>query len=544
MSESPKPRILIVDDEGANARALCDTLRGKGYETEGFTSGPVALDALGPGKYELLLADLMMPELDGIDLLRAAQRIDPDLVGIIMTGEGTVETAVEAMKSGAIDFILKPFKLSAILPVLERALTIRRLRIDNAALECSLRQRTVELEAALRDLEAETAERLKAEQALLESRKMEAIGQLTGGVAHDFNNLLTALLGNLELALDKDIGEEASRLVRNAVMAGERGARITSQLLAFGRRQALSIRAVDVNELILGIKDMLASSVTPAIGVELSLTPDLWPALADSRQIELALMNLVLNARDAMPAGGRLTIETANLGADDPDRPENIDAEAGDCVSLSVRDTGSGMSEDVKARAFEPFFTTKEIGKGTGLGLSMVYGLVRQLGGAARIVSKPGEGATVSLILRRAPAGAAEPTELASRSDGADHSPIRVLFVDDEALVRTAIAAALREDGHEVTDVGSAAAALTILGRGDHLDVLVVDLLMPGMNGAELAVEARRQRPDLPVVIITGYAGDMDRRIEEQGYPVLRKPFRPVELATILAKARPPRPSR
>lgn len=535
MPEQSKPRILIVDDETANMRALCDTLRGKGYDAEGFTSGPAALDALGGGGFELLLADLMMPEMSGIALLRAAQEVDPDLVGVIMTGEGTVAAAVEAMKIGALDFILKPFKLSAVLPVLERALTVRRLRIENAALERSVRERTAELEVALRDLQTETGERIRAEQALLQSQKMEAIGQLTGGVAHDFNNLLTAMLGNLELALMKDIGEESARRVRLAIQAGERGARLTSQLLAFGRRQALSVRAVAINALITGIKDMLVSSVTPAIEIELSLAPNLWPALADPKQIELALINLVLNARDAMPVGGKLIIGTRNLAADDPDRPHDLESEVADCIILSVSDTGIGMTDDVKSRAFEPFFTTKGVGKGTGLGLSMVYGLAKQLGGTARILSQPGEGASISLYLPRANDLPAEPADRGPQPETALRTTGRVLLVDDDASVREVVAAGLRDAGYQVIEAESAAAALAVIDRGDDVDILVTDLVMPGMRGSDLLAEARRRRPSLPVVLVTGFPGEMDRRIEEQGCSLLRKPFRSAELAAILA---------
>jgi CheY-like chemotaxis protein/two-component sensor histidine kinase len=367
---------------------------------------------------------------------------------------------------------------------------------------------------------------------------MEAIGQLTGGIAHDFNNLLTSVLGNIELALDRVGNTEVEKLLRGALKSAERGARLTSQLLAFGRRQPLLVRAIDLNALVVGLQDMLAITMTPTIAIYIVLTPELWPALADATQIELALVNLALNARDAMPSGGQLRIETRNLAGADPGRPDDLADGAGDYVAFIVSDTGTGMSEEVKACAFEPFFTTKEIGRGTGLGLSMVYGLAKQLGGTARIASQPGRGTSVAVYVPRAASAVAEPAASAL-DDLEDGINGEVLLVDDDMDVRELAAAALRRAGFRVIEAESGKAALAIIDRGEQIDVLVTDLVMPGMHGFTLAAEAHRRRPNLSIMLMTGYPGvDRDSSTEENVYPLLRKPFRPADLAAMVLACR------
>jgi len=386
-------------------------------------------------------------------------------------------------------------------------------------------------------LRHEINERLKTEQQLMQAQKMKALGQITGGVAHDFNNLLTSVIGNIDIALNSSIRDDTAKLLRNALRSAERCARLASQLLAFGRRLPLKVRSVELTPLVFNLRDMLASILTPAVRLRLSLASDLWPILADPTHIELALVNLTLNARDAMPSGGNLSIEARNLAAVDPNRPGDLDADA-DYVALMVSDTGTGMSEEVKAHAFEPFFTTKDVGKGTGLGLSMVYGLSEQLGGTTRLVSEVGHGTSVIIYLPRALASLEQPTAALSH-EAPQPAPksLRVLLVDDDDDVRDIAGAALRQAGYHVIEAANAAEALTIIDRGDAIDILVTDLVMPGMPGSALAKEARLRRPGLPVMLMTGYPGEAsDKDIAEYGCPVLRKPFRPAQFSAMVSK--------
>lgn len=496
---SRRPRILIVDDEPAIVDALRDTLSDRGYDPVGFTDASAALANLEPGQFDLLLADLTMPRIGGVDLLREAQRRDPDLVGVIMTGDGTIATAVEAMKTGALDYILKPLKMSAILPVLSRALTVRRLRTENAELERSVRERTVQLEAALRDLESQTAERLRAEQALMQAQKLEAVGRLTGGVAHNFNNLLMAIDGALQL-LDKRLDPEhvGRKYVDCARQATERGAKVTAELLAFSRTQRFDLRATEMRRTLRAAQSIFAQAVGPTVRFNLELgDDDLW-AMTDPDQLELAVVNLAINARDALPDGGDVTL---GLTTEDSVAP---------VVAVWLRDTGTGMSSDVAARALEPFFTTKERGKGTGLGLAQVYGFASQCGGEVRIDSALGAGTTVKVVLPRVAAPALldpQPRAVAppvpqrqTRAAG-----VRLLVVDDDDAVRQILVDGLRLEGFEVAEAADGETGLQALRR-ETPDALVVDYAMPGMNGAEVAKQARALRPGLPVVFCSGYA--------------------------------------
>ena len=386
----------------------------------------------------------------------------------------------------------------------------------------------------------DVTEQRALENNLRQAQKVEAIGQLTSGVAHDFNNLLTACLGNLELAkcrIAKRRFEELPLLVERATEAAERGATLTGKLLAFARRQHLEMRPFDLNQLIRGALDLLPPMLGPAIRIDVRLADRLWLALSDPGQVESALVNLAINARDAMPTGGTLTIETANLSAGDQRLPPSVRGR--DVVMLSVADNGVGMDESVKAHVFEPFFTTKEVGKGTGLGLAMVYGLANQCGGAVALDSAPGEGTRVSMYLPRAaaPAVAAQPDAADAPTSGETTSS-RILLVDDDAGVRNFVAQALLGGGHRVIEAESGTAATRLLeGERARFDVLIVDYAMPGMNGAEVAGRARRAQPDLPIVMITGYS-DVAGSDLPHGTCIMNKPFTVRALMGAIARAR------
>jgi signal transduction histidine kinase/CheY-like chemotaxis protein len=373
------------------------------------------------------------------------------------------------------------------------------------------------------------AERERAEAALRQAQRIEALGQLTGGVAHDFNNLLTVVIGNIDLVQEAAAADpELPERLKAMRAAAERGAMLTGHLLAFARRQPLSPRPVDLNAVILGMQDLLRSALGRGIAMETVLAPSLSPAMVDPTQIELVILNLVINARDAMPDGGVVTIETS----DDerlPSAPLGGPADGG-YVALRVRDTGTGMTPEVQAQAFEPFFTTKGPGAGSGLGLSQVFGTARQSGGDAIIGSAPGRGSTVSVYLPRAalPAEPVPPAATAAAEPSA--SAAVILVVDDDAAVRSTVAQILRSLGYAVHPAAGGAEALELLRRGEPVDLLLTDLVMTGLSGLELARAAQALRPRLPVVFISGYADLAETEGEMRLHRLVRKPFRPAEL--------------
>ncbi|MDQ2804298.1 MAG: ATP-binding protein [Pseudomonadota bacterium] len=399
-----------------------------------------------------------------------------------------------------------------------------------------LTERTDELTMANARLEAEAEERERVEEALRQSQKMEAVGQLTGGIAHDFNNLLQGISGSLELmrtrAAQGRTGE-LGRYIEAAIGSASRAATLTHSLLAFSRRQTLDPKPTNVNELVGGMAELFRRTVGPSIEVETSLAGEPWPILCDPNQLESALLNLVINARDAMPDGGHLLIETANTVLRDrrgaPREQPAQDVPPGDYVSLSVADTGMGMAPSVAARVFDPFFTTKPIGQGTGLGLSMIYGFVQQSGGHVRLRSEEGQGTTVAIYLPRH-LGAGVGVVEADATAGLPAAPASgvVLLVEDEPDVRMIVSDLLSDLGYTVLEAENGQAGLRIVESGAHIDLLLTDVGLPGsMNGRQLADASRQRRPSLKVLFITGYAESVagnDGQME-MGMQVMTKPF-------------------
>jgi PAS domain S-box-containing protein len=388
-----------------------------------------------------------------------------------------------------------------------------------------------ELNATLEEqVRARTAALLEAEESLRQSQKMEAVGQLTGGLAHDFNNLLTGIIGSLEL-LSTRVAQgrltEVDRYLQTAQMSAKRAASLTHRLLAFSRRQTLDPKPTNINKLIHGMDELVRRTVTPAVTVKIADAPDLWTVLADPHQLENALLNLCINARDAMPGGGDLIIETRNLVLAEPDA-KALDLPPAEYVCLSVSDTGAGMTAEIIARAFDPFFTTKPIGAGTGLGLSMVYGFARQSGGQARITSEPGRGATVALYLPRHHGDDSIPDPPPQRRAAQAGAGETVLVVDDEDSVRMLLQETLTELGYEILQVENAGAGLRILQSNIKVDLLITDVGLPGgMNGRQLADAALITRPELRILFITGYAekAALSEQDMKPGMHILTKPF-------------------
>jgi PAS domain S-box-containing protein len=398
-------------------------------------------------------------------------------------------------------------------------------------LEWRVAERTRSLAAANERLAAEIAERQRTEEALRQSQKLEAIGQLTSGVAHDFNNLLTGVLGNLEL-LERRLKSEGSlRRLRSARAAAERGARLTHQLLAFSRKQHLAPTPLNLNRLVSDASDLLFRTIGATVRIETVLTEGLWLALVDHTQIELVLLNLAINARDAMPAGGRVTIRTANISR----RDAPPDLRPGDYVLISVADSGEGMTEEVLSKAVEPFFTTKEMGKGSGLGLSMVHGVATQSGGGLRIDSRVGGGTTVNVYLPRArrPSATAREHE---KSSATVHEGATILVVDDDPDVREVAVSSLESFGYRLLAAENGLAALDVLKGTERVDLLLVDMAMPGMNGVEVIRRARERHPGLRALLVSGYA-DIAAFSPAEGDLVLQKPYRSVQLADSVAEA-------
>ena len=785
-------KLIIVDDEVPQMTALCNTLEHEGYTTVGFASAKEALAALQEKEFDLLLTDLMMSEMDGISLLRAAIEIDSTLVGIVMTGHGAIGTAVEAMKAGALDYIQKPFKLSAVLPVLARALAVKRLRMENIQLreavgiyelsmavafaqdfgtvlnkvadaafqqsagsEISILLPTQDgkelrvaaargpnaeaihgkrvrishalsgwvshsheflskldeladvqpvftpplreisgavsvpmlfggklvgilsftparphhsvrlgqikalnilasaaasaLEAAslleqLRDAEQryrrltenapdivfryeleprrsvayintavegitgfspdeyygdpnlifkvvypedrelledilsgsrssgntstlrwqhkngsaiwielrsvgvrnasglmvavegvarDITERRQLEEQFRQAQKMEAIGRLAGGIAHDFNNLLTAILGYSDFLLQAgDTTKAIDQDVQEIKKAGERAAELTRQLLAFSRKQILQPRVLDLNVLLDELEKMLRRLIGEDVTLVVRLQPEAGRIKADPGQIEQVVMNLALNARDAMPDGGKIIIETGNVELDDSYARAHMGARAGSHVMLAISDTGTGMTSEVQSRIFEPFFTTKEAGKGTGLGLATVYGIVKQSGGSIWVYSEVGRGTTFKVFLPRVQDAVApmEPCLPAKAIQGSE----TVLVVEDDEGIRQLICTVLRKNGYEIlaANRGSQAIDLSRHHQG-QIHLMITDVLMPGMSIRELTGTLSEARPDMKVLYISGYTDDSISHlgILDSGKNFLQKPFTVTALA-------------
>ncbi|MDE1149764.1 MAG: response regulator [Azospirillaceae bacterium] len=384
-------------------------------------------------------------------------------------------------------------------------------------------------------LEAEVAARTEElrvkEEALRQSHKMEAIGQLTGGIAHDFNNMLAGIMGAADL-IQKRVREarfdNVGRYVDSILSSANRAAGLTHRLLAFARRQTLDLKTADINALVASLDDLLRRTLGQSIELRVALASDLWPALTDANQFESAVLNLAINARDAMGSGGRLTIETSNVTITAEDERASADLAPGDYVLTCVTDTGSGMPPEVLAKAFDPFFTTKPLGQGTGLGLSMIYGFARQVGGHVTLHSTPDEGTTICLYMPRDLRDTTPMAETAApAAEGLPKGQGTVLVVEDELVVRMVVIDILQEHGYAVLEAETAAEALPLLSGGGAIDLLLTDVGLPGMNGRDLAAEARRLRPGMKILFATGYAEGVAQRSSflGEGMDFITKPF-------------------
>ncbi|HSM42073.1 MAG TPA: PAS domain S-box protein [Afifellaceae bacterium] len=382
------------------------------------------------------------------------------------------------------------------------------------------------------------SDRRQAETALHQAQRMEAIGQLTGGIAHDFNNLLSVIIGNLELLEPRLAADEEREILGDAQEAAELGAKLTGRLLAFARQSILVPEAVDLNRLIVGLSDMLRRTIAADIDLSTVLGGDLWLTRSDPGQIENAVINLAINARDAMPSGGRLILETRNAEFIDLDVANELGLQPGQYVQLSVTDTGTGMPPEIRDRAIEPFFTTKEAGRGTGLGLPMVYGFARQSGGDVTIYSEAGKGTTVNIYLPRAEPGDAGDDRLPPTEQLAGQGE-RILVVEDDSRVRLLTLRRLRSLGYKAFEASNGPEALDVFEKNRPIDLVFSDLVMPGgLSGRQLCNEIRNRHGDVRVLLTSGYAEELVRgdMLESERIGILRKPYRTADLAAAIHK--------
>jgi signal transduction histidine kinase/CheY-like chemotaxis protein len=442
---------------------------------------------------------------------------------------------------GNVSLLERPLNAITLMSAIGSALRARRRQYEvqdhlldretfAAQLEDQVRERTRQLEQANDELRQQIVERKQVEAALQQAQKMEVIGQMTGGVAHDFNNLLTAVLGNLDLARRRGRDENIRRFLDGATQAAQRGAKITSQLLAFSRTQRLQTESIDLNGIVTNMGDLLLRTIGATVRVELILEKSLWQATADPSQIDSVILNLALNARDAMPDGGRLTITTANVPHEDTTRPRELPQ--GDYVRVSVSDTGTGMTDEVLRKAFEPFFTTKPVGSGTGLGLSQVYGIAKQSGGTVSIATRIGEGTTVSVYLPRTTELPIAPSLEESQKSPLPSHDATILVVDDDSDVRQFAVSCLESLGYRVLAADGGHSAIEIVDSGTRIDTVLIDIAMPEITGVEVMEAVLKKRPALPFLYMTGYVGRTKLDTSEQR--LLKKPFTITELAAKL----------
>lgn len=527
MSTDGKVVVLNVDDLESQRYVKTRDLHAGGFAVIEASTGAEALRLVEQHKPPVVLLDVQLPDINGFEVCAFIKRKWPEIMVLQTSATFTeAEDRILGLNAGADSYLVQPAEPLELKAAVNALLRVRRsedaLRALNATLDKQVQQRTAELAETNRKLREEMVQRQKVEAELLQAQKMEAVGQLTGGLAHDFNNLLTAVVGNLDLIRLRATEPRITRLADNAFRAAERGSKLTAQLLAFSRTQKLVTESVEINGLIADMQGLLKQSLGVNIVIKTVLDELAPVVMADCNQLEVSILNLAINARDAMPDGGTLTIKTSRDETDDRK------------IVISVSDTGTGMSPEVIARAFDPFFTTKPPGKGTGLGLSQVYGLVRQMGGDVTIESRVGEGTSVKLLLRRGNIASRADVEVADTAESGHFE--RILVVDDDHDVRAIMTTFLAEIGYVVHEAAHGDAALA-MQKAVNPQLMIIDFAMPGTNGADVVKAARAAQPSLAILFVSGYADTAALEAAMGSAPLLRKPFRPAELALAVRAA-------
>jgi two-component system, cell cycle sensor histidine kinase and response regulator CckA len=516
--------VLLVDDEPDEREILAAFLEGVPCQVQQVADGESALSVVAKGPPDLILLDLVLPGVAGDEVVRQV-RSDPHTATIpivLVTGLGDRSTRVRSLEAGADEFLTKPVDRAELVTRVRTLLRLKRLRDDHQA-------------EAVQQTEALSAtERCRLEGQLRQAQKMEAIGRLAGGVAHDFNNLLTAINGYSEMLLADLASDDPRRAhVEEIARAGERGAELTQQLRIFSRKEVVTPEVLDLNAIVSDTERLLRRLIGEDVRLTTLLTQDLWRIRADPGQLQQVLLNLAVNARDAMPQGGQILIETANLTLDVPAPHTYGTAPPGDYVMLAVSDTGCGMDDETLSHIFEPFFTTKEANKGTGLGLSTVYGIVQQSEGHIWVGTEPGHGTAFRIYLPRATDTATTPVPPAAPAVVAPGTET-VLLVEDDEQVRGLMATALQASGYTVLEASQGDEAVQLAARhGGPIHLLVTDVVLPGLGGREVARAVAAHHQDLAVLYVSGYT---DRAALQDDVPdwdsaLLQKPFTPLALA-------------
>jgi signal transduction histidine kinase/CheY-like chemotaxis protein len=544
-------RVLVHAPIGRDAQASADLLGRAGITADLCATLAEVVHGLRLGAAAVFVAEeaLFGKDISALSTWVEEQPPWSDLPFVVVTSRHEHPAVVSwrqqlAAILGNVSLLERPLQAITLTSTVQAAVRARRRQYEvralledrvraAAELEALVEARTSELEESNHELRRHIAERTRVEEALRLAQKMEAVGQLTGGVAHDFNNLLMVISSGLDLLARHADPVRRQRLMDRMRQATQRGAALTRQLLAFSRRQALKPEAVDLARQVGGMRELLRRSLRGDVDVQLDFADDLWPVEVDPGELELMLLNLAVNARDAMPVSGTIVLRAENAPA------ERVDNCQGDFVRLSVIDSGVGMSPEVKARAFEPFFTTKEIGKGSGLGLAQVYGFARQSGGTVLIDTEVGKGTCVTVVLPRSTNTPAADHHSTGQSRLLAESSGCVLLVEDDDEVAALVAEMLKAIGYDVTRAASAESALGALANSRGIDVVFSDVMMPGgMDGIALAREIRARRPGLPVLLTSGYAEAAKRAAEAEGVRLLAKPYALDELANALTASR------
>ncbi|NPU65639.1 response regulator [Bradyrhizobium sp. 83012] len=554
MSADRDQHLLVFAPIGRDGPASAELLRNARIDAQVCTSLAELVSELNAGVGAVVVAEEGFFAQDTGPLTKWVERQPAwsDLPFIVLTSHRE-QPAVVAWRRNLlralrnVSLLERPIRPITLTSAVQSAMRARRRQYEIRALIQAREQAAQELERLVVErtralaesnehLRIEMAERARVEETLRQAQKIEAIGRLTGGVAHDFNNLLMVISGGLDMLDRQADPERRRRLMDGMIQAAQRGASLTRQLLAFSRRQELTPEPVDIARQIGGMRELLDRSLRGDVHVQFDFPDTLWPVEVDPGELELVVLNLAVNARDAMPSGGTIMVRAENLSN------WKDDEIAGDYVRLSVIDTGTGMTDEVRLRVFEPFFTTKDVGKGSGLGLAQVYGFVKQSRGTVSIESELGRGTTIALYLpRSAHAASRHQQHLVDlhrpRPRHGDEG--RVLLVEDDEEVATLVSEMLRQLGFEVTRAASAAAALGALADGRAVDLVFSDVMMPGgMNGVELAREIQRRRGDMPILLTSGYSGAAVHAAREAGVRILPKPYRIDELAAAIDAAK------
>jgi signal transduction histidine kinase len=541
--------ILVVDDDDGGRYLKAHVLRKHGYHVSEAATGIDAIEQCCASAPDLVLLDVMLPDIHGIEVSRRIKAANPG-IAVLQTSAAVTspQDRAVALDGGADGFLVEPIEPSELLATAQALLRMRGAEQDlrqlNESLELQVAERTRALTEANRRLQVEIEERRKTEEVLWHTQKLEVIGQLTGGIAHDFNNLLAVIVGSMEMIRSAfEAGGDLPRakimrLLKASESATGRATKLTQQLLAFARRSTFTLDIVTLDEVLVACEPFLRRALGDESTLDLQFEPDPWPCRIDAAQFEAAILNLVVNARDAMPGGGRLEITTGNVVVNAAEARRSPDLTAGDYVLVTITDTGTGMDANVAAHIFEPFFTTKEVGKGTGLGLSQVYGFIKQSGGHVVIDTGLGVGTTFRLYLPRCEDPRQASDVLDTTTDVTPTGHETVLVVEDNAEVLELAVATIGDLGYRVLTAANGPSAMKIVQSDEPIDLLFSDIVMPGgMNGFELISRARAIRGELKALVTSGYANVHRPGTDRPDVPLLLKPYRRGDLARYVRMA-------